>query len=60
MNSCGTCLHSTPIVTDDNEDVVLICRRYPPQVFPLGEDTACAFPQIDASDCCGEWAEAAA
>lgn len=60
MNSCADCQHSEPTITDDNEDVVLTCRRYPPQVFMMGEQTACAWPQVDDSDCCGEWSDGVA
>ncbi len=57
MNHCSSCRFSAPMVTDDNEDVVMICRRYPPQVFPLEDAVACAWPQVEENDTCGEWSD---
>jgi hypothetical protein len=57
MNTCATCRHSAPRITDDC-DIMLECRRYPPAVSadPNGILLS-AFVQVEEGDWCGEWAE---
>lgn len=59
MNHCGTCRHSEPevLINEDETDVVLCCRRYPPHCFMVGEQPMTVWPQVEESDCCGEWSD---
>jgi hypothetical protein len=57
MNFCSNCSFSRPTISDEpTEGPILKCHRYPPQLFILDESVTQAFP--DATDACGEWAEA--
>ncbi len=56
--SCGTCRYGEPGITADDEQLILECRRYPPQLFVVNGDVARTWPQMQSHDWCGEWAEA--
>jgi hypothetical protein len=51
--SCATCRHSQPTITDDDDQPILKCHRYPPTLFVLDGELTQAWP--DANHVCGEW-----
>lgn len=55
MNTCATCRHSTPVLSDEPaEGPILKCRRYPPVIF-IDADGELGQTSPDATDVCGEW-----
>jgi hypothetical protein len=57
MTSCDTCRHATPTVADNDDDLLLHCRRYPPTVIVINDDdVAQTWPTMRSTDTCGEWA----
>ena len=53
LQSCSSCRHSRPTLTDGDPEPILKCHRYPPTLFVLDDELTQAFP--DANEPCGEW-----
>jgi len=52
-DTCDGCLYAHPAITDEEDDIVMKCRRFPPTVFVFEEDVHQMFP--DANTRCGEY-----
>lgn len=52
--SCSTCEFADPGVGDEGE-LLVHCRRFPPQLFVLDGETTQAWPQPHHGDWCGEY-----
>lgn len=48
--SCSTCLWASPI----DEDGLIECRRFPPEVFAVDSAPVQYRPRVHPSDVCGE------
>lgn len=55
MDECIGCIHAH-MDMDGMEDILLKCRRYPPQVLVVDGEVAQTFP--DANQRCGEYSAA--
>lgn len=56
MGSCAECVYAVPMMC--GEDLVLSCRRFPPQIFWTDQSIAVqSWPHVDGSDWCGEFSE---
>lgn len=54
--NCADCRYSEPKVTLDESDVVLLCRRYPPNVINVDSETDyVAWPTVHDTEWCGEY-----
>ena len=51
--TCEGCVHARPAITDDQENIIMQCHRFPPVIFVLNEEVTQGFP--NATDRCGEY-----
>jgi hypothetical protein len=56
MTYCGTCRHSRPVITDDDETPILECWRYPPVMIWADDEILSVRPSVVETDTCGEYA----
>lgn len=50
---CMNCRFSRPALSDEDNELMLKCHRYPPVLLVLDGDVIQAYP--DAAEWCGEW-----
>lgn len=54
--NCGGCMFSN--VDYNKYNGRLVCRRYPPQIFVIGNPTEyqrAEYPEVNSTDICGEY-----
>lgn len=59
MPTCSSCRFGEVVVGDDDRPYVE-CRRHPPIVIVLDAEPCRLWPQVSASDWCGDWEQAPA